>query len=121
MLQVRMGYPIMDPSLRQVIAHYVSPYLCISGSYVHNQLTHLQKYKPIVITCSKENLDIFPFDSVYAYSDLRRMQRLLLRLWKNGLRNGVQKFSCRVMVKSKAVLLHSHFGPGGVECLELKR
>ena len=47
---------------RPTVAHLVSPYLFLTGSWIHSQLLHASRTRPIVLTQGTENRALFPFD-----------------------------------------------------------
>lgn len=106
---------------RRVIAHCVSPYLFLTGSWIYGQIINMKRYKPIVLTGKKENLDIFPFDSVYSYGDLSIFEKLFIRLRNDGFSDVYHNYCYGLLRKHNAVLMQCHFGHCGVEFLEVKK
>ena len=49
------------------VAHLVTPYLFVTGSWIHAQLLHNPRYRAIVMTQATENLGVFPFDPIYDF------------------------------------------------------
>src|SRR5262252_5577444 len=74
---------------RPVVAHFVFPYLFLTGSWIHSQLINTTRHSPIVITEGTENLDTFPFSPLYAYGDLGLTRKMLLGL-RAGRRRGLR-------------------------------
>lgn len=105
----------------KVIAHCVSPYLFAAGSWVYGQLVNMKRYKPIVLTATTENLDIFPFSPVYSYGDLSMIQKVLIRLRNDGFNDVYHNFFYGALRKYHAALMHCHFGTCGVGFLEVKK
>ncbi len=106
---------------RPVVAHFVYSYLFGTGSWIYGQLTHMRRFAPIVLTNETENLDIFSVPRIYDYSRLGRSWRALLCLSKGRLHGARPVYFERVLRRERARLIHSHFGPGGVDMLGLKR
>lgn len=104
-----------------VVAHCCSPYLFSTGSWIHSQLVHLSRYQAIVLTNKTENLDLFPFDSVYAYDRLHPLRRALFCLRRGRLSGGREPFFEAALRGRRARLIHSHFGYVGWTMLEVKR
>lgn len=108
-------------SERPIVAHFVSPYLFGTGSWIYSQLVHLRRYRPIVLTDQTTNLDLFPFTPIYTYENVSAPQKALLCLWKGRLRGASPAFFEWVVRRQQASLLHSHFGTYAVEMLTVKR
>ncbi|MCA9728956.1 MAG: hypothetical protein KC729_14790, partial [Candidatus Eisenbacteria bacterium] len=53
---------------RPTVAHLVTPYLFLTGSWIHSQLAHARRTRPVVITQSVEHRDVFPFEQVHDLS-----------------------------------------------------
>ena len=106
---------------RPTVAHFVSPYLFSTGSWIYGQLVHAQQYKPIVLTDQTVNLDVFPFEPIYTYENVSAPRKALLCLGKGRLRGAREPFFERVLRRQKPCLMHAHFGTSAVEMLELKR
>jgi len=107
-------------SEKTVVAHSVNPYLPASGSWIYSQLVNMKRYRPIVLTKRKENLDSFPFEPVYAQYDLPLIRRGYEKLYKKLTRTYFPSYK-RVLIKTGAPLLHSHFCNYGMEDVTLKR
>lgn len=106
---------------RPVVAHFVFPYLFRTGSWIHSPLINMKRYTPIVVTDRTENLEIFPFSPVYSYSDVGYARKLALALRERRPRGLCPAFFWRVLHKRRARLLHAHFGPVGVDLLDIRR
>jgi len=106
---------------RPTVAHFVTPYLFGTGSWVHAQLIHMRHYRPIVLTYRTENLDVFPFDPVYAYESVNIARKALFCLSLGRVSGGLEPYLERVLRQQRARLIHVHFGNSGVDMLETKR
>lgn len=106
---------------RPTVAHFVTPYLFGTGSWVHGQLVHMRRYRPIVLTYHAENLDVFPFHPVYAYESLSAVRKAILCLSRGRVRGALQLYFECVLRRQGARLIHVHFGNSGVDMLETKR
>jgi len=105
---------------RPVVAHFVFPYLFLTGSWIHSQLINTTRHSPIVITEDTENLDTFPFSPLYAYGDLGPTRKMWLGL-RAGRRRGLRPaFFARVLRRQRARLIHAHFGYAGAELLDVR-
>ncbi|NRA96745.1 MAG: glycosyltransferase [Planctomycetes bacterium] len=104
------------------IAHSVIVYLPMSENWIWTQIAGHNRYRPLVLTKRAENLDAFPLDGVggeivAAYSGpVARAIRKMTRRF--GDHYAVHR---RAVERRRPVLLHSHFGRGGWEDLQLAR
>ncbi len=96
---------------RTCVAHSTHPYLPMSQSWIHNQLTHLQRYRPIVLTKRTVNLDRFPIDGIYPLHALPWWRVPIEKL--RARRLGYFPYRRRVMADERAAILHSHAGTYG--------
>lgn len=108
------------PTDRPVVAHFVYPYLFRTGSWIYAQIVNLARVKPIVVTERVENLDIFPFEAVFAYGALSRLDKVWLCL-RYGRRGAYWLFHEVVLRRERVDIMHAHLGGCGVALLELKR
>src|SRR2546426_12775352 len=108
----------MTAADRPTVAHVVTPYLFAMGSWVYGQLVHLRRYRPIVLTYATQNLDVFPFDPVYAYESVSAARKAVLCLSKGRVSRGCEQYYERVLSRQRARLMHVHFGNAGVDMLE---
>lgn len=111
----------MDRDHRRVIAHFVFPYLFRTGSWIYGQLTNIEKFKSIVFTNRKENLDIFPFEPLYSYEDLQWARKVFIRLRNRGFNDVFYNFFYGLLKTHKPVLMHCHFGTCGAEFLKVSK
>src|SRR3990172_5869194 len=57
----------MDDMNKPVVAVYSQNYLGVSGTFIYRQLQGISHwFSPIVLASNIYNLDLFPFDSIYA-------------------------------------------------------
>ncbi len=111
----------MGEDHKRVIAHLVSSYLFLTGTWIHRQIVNTKRYKPVVLTTKTENLDIFPFEPIFSYGHLSTIEKVFIRL-RNHAFNGVYyNFFYGLLRKHKAVLMHCHFGSCGVTFLNVKK
>jgi colanic acid/amylovoran biosynthesis glycosyltransferase len=105
---------------KSVVAHFVFPYLFLTGSWIHSQLINTTRHTSIVVTEGTENLDMFPFSPLYAYGDLGYERKVWLWL-RSGRRRGLRSaFFTRVLRRQGARLIHAHFGHVGATLLEVR-
>ena len=104
-----------------VAAHCCTPYLFATGSWIYSQLQHLRQHRAIVLTDRTENLDVFPFEEVYAYNEIHPVRQAYHCLRRRRLSGGRDHFFESVMRRRGARLIHCHVGYVGWEMLEVKR
>ena len=110
---------IPDPLVKPTVAHLHRLYLSLSETFIHQYITHMRRYRPIMLARRTANLDAFPFSPVYAVDRLPRP----LQVW-NYLAfrvRGQQPYFAQVIARERPALLHAHFGPEGALALPLKR
>jgi glycosyltransferase involved in cell wall biosynthesis len=96
---------------RPTVAHLVSPYLFLTGSWIHSQLLHARKTRPIVITQSVENRALFPFEPVHDLSPHARGIRKPGFLGSKFLLGRYPERPYRRILDQEAVrVLHAHLG-----------
>src|SRR5215831_19531604 len=102
------------------VAHFVCPYLLPTTNWIHAQLVHLRRYRPIVITDDTVNRELFPFEPVYPYAALSLVRKGYLCLSRRRLHGAMNPFIEWVLRRERSVVLHGHFGQAGVALLEVK-
>jgi len=65
----------MKEDNKKIIAHSVNSYLFRTGSWLYSQLTNVKKFKSVVVSTRKQNLDVFPWPDAYFLSDLSVFNR----------------------------------------------
>lgn len=112
----------MNRTSKQVVAHYVSNYLFLTGSWIHSQLTHMKKYQPIVLSYDKKtNLEMYPFDPVYCYCELSFIQKVWIRATSWGIKGVFNAYCYQTLKKHQVKIVHCHFGDSAIHFLELKK
>ncbi|NIM18839.1 MAG: glycosyltransferase [Candidatus Latescibacteria bacterium] len=112
---------------KQAIAVYLRYYLSISMTFVYRQLHGAaSRFRPIVLTSSLSNLDIFPYEPIYAkeWNFFDRVQSRLERLLKRkyaALPPIHIRYWKRIVREQKVRLIHAHFGPYALEILPVAR
>lgn len=101
---------------RPVVAHCANPFLPLTTVWVYDQLRSLQCYRPVALTQTRLNDDLFPFDAVYDFSCRRGLVRLTERIRRKF--TGFYAGYGRVMRDAGAVVAHAHFGQEGFRCLK---
>ncbi|MCC7264167.1 MAG: glycosyltransferase [Candidatus Latescibacteria bacterium] len=103
----------------KTVGHCATPYLHANGSWVHSQLSRLQRYRPVVLTQEEENLDQFPVGRLYTARAYPLWQRAGNRLWLKL--TGEYPYYARLLRQEGACLIHAHFGYQGCRCLRARR
>jgi colanic acid/amylovoran biosynthesis glycosyltransferase len=110
----------MKPTVAQpIVAHLHRCYLALSETFIYQYLTHLRRYRPLMLARRTENLANFPFEEVYAVSRQPRP----VQAWNYFALKwfGWQPYFQQVLHQWKPALLHAHFGPEGVNALLLRQ
>jgi colanic acid/amylovoran biosynthesis glycosyltransferase len=103
------------------VAHFVCPYLLRTTNWIHAQLVHLRRYRPIVITDSIANRELFPFEPVYAYAALSFVRKGYFHLSGRRPHDAINPFIEWVLRRERSIALHGHFGQAGVALLDVKQ
>jgi glycosyltransferase involved in cell wall biosynthesis len=100
------------------IAFAVHKYLGLSETFIYESLRSIKSYEAIVLTQAKENLDKFPFSSVYSISDLPFYNK-----FTENLTNHFGRFSYfkNIVKEQRIKLIHAQFAWDGIFMLPLKR
>ena len=105
---------------RPTVAHLVSPYLFLTGSWIHSQLLHASRTRPIVLTQGTENRALFPFEPVYDMSpNTRGLRKPLYLASKYFLGRYPEKPYREILDRESARLLHAHLGWEGARTIGL--
>lgn len=106
------------PGSHKTVAHCATPYLQLNNGWLYAQLTHLNRYRPIVLTQEHLNPERFSGARVYsaeAYPPLRRFSNRLVRRWC-----GMYPYYSEILTREHTDLIHAHFGHQGCRCLRAK-
>jgi len=102
------------------VAHAVSDYLFSTGTWIYSQLQNLRRYRSIVLTNRINNLDAFPFEPIYSYEHVGRLQKAVLCLREGRTSGASDPFFEGALRREQACLLQAHFGFTGVSMLGIK-
>lgn len=103
------------------VAHCVTPYLFLTGSWIHSQLRHAGRYRPIVLTQRAENLNVFPFVPVHNLGATGGPERLWGQFSKYVLGRFPTGPYTRVLRSEEARILHAHQGWEGARLVHASR
>ncbi len=82
------------------VAIYIDKYLQLSETFIYNEIKHLKRCHPIVLTKEILNEDVFPFEDLFLY-----------RKGNIG----------KILEENKIGLIHAHFGWSGISALPIAR
>ena len=103
----------------ETIAHLVTPYLFRTGSWIHTQLRHARRYRPIVITQAREDPAAFPFEPVHCVTDsLGTLARIGNRCRELAGWRMTRRY-LELLRSERAVLIHAHLGWEGARALRV--
>src|SRR5574341_1192166 len=103
-----------------VVAQIQKVYLPYSEIFVYRFLSHFKRIIPVVITQKLKNSDLFPIKHLIDTSIKRFTVRWMRHQFYKLL--GHENFFVEKALKgSSTKLIHAHFGPRGVESLEVAR
>jgi len=99
------------------VAHFVSPYLFQTGSWIHTQLTHTRETRPVVIAHKLDQPERFPFEPLHhVTAGLGSWGRL-----SHGLRYYLGKYSPGLcgpaFDQERPALIHAHMGWEGARAV----
>ena len=105
--------------MKPVVAHSANPYLPATATWIYDQIRALKRYRPIVLTQTRQNLDRFPTETVLSAEDISPVRRTTLRLTRKmrGTYAGYENW----LREHNAALIHAHFGQEGYRCLSAKQ
>ncbi|MEZ4648466.1 MAG: glycosyltransferase [Candidatus Eisenbacteria bacterium] len=110
----------MNGSRRPTVAHCVTPYLFLTGSWIHSQLANSSRYRPVVLTQGTENLELFPFSPVHDLSARSSLGRLGALASKYVLGRFPSGPYLRAIREEGVTLLHAHQGWEGARIAHLR-
>jgi colanic acid/amylovoran biosynthesis glycosyltransferase len=94
------------------VAHSVNPFLFGTGSWVYGQIQSRKRWDAIVVCKRRENTSQYPFERVFALTDLSLPRQVQQRLGRRFQR-GVFPFMREAIREHGARVLHSHFASQG--------
>lgn len=97
------------------IGHYHPIWLPNTMTWLYRQITELEVYSKNSVYCEHaQNLELFPFDSVYAFENEPYLKRVSDRFWKKLGKSPGLGSMMSTMRQNGIELLHSHFGHVGI-------
>jgi len=104
---------------RPVVAHVASRYYSLTENWIHTQVKHLDRYRPLVLTWRTENLNGDFVPKYYALLERSRLEHLANGLARRLL--GYYPSFYYRLHRRRAQLIHAHFGELGYFALPLAR
>ena len=102
-----------------VVAHCADPFLPSTTVWMYDQIRTLKRYKPIVLTQTRQNEDQFPFEPVFSAEDLPPYRQIANRVMRKIC--GTYGAYGQWLRENEAQLIHAHFGHEGCRCLAAKK
>lgn len=101
------------------VAHLITPYLFPTGTWIHTQLVHARRTRPIVLTRKLEHRERFPFEPVHVVpAPGGRLMRLPHEL-RIRLGSLPPDRYLPILNREGARLLHAHMGWEGARAVDL--
>lgn len=105
---------------KTVVAQIQKVYLPYSEIFVYRFLSHFKRVVPVVITQKLKNSDLFPIKYLMDISIKRFTKSWIKHQFYKLLGNKIF-FMEKALKECGAKLIHAHFGPRGVESLEIAK
>lgn len=103
------------------IVHLVTPYLFHTGSWIYSQIKNISKFRCVVFTYCKENLDVFPYNKVVSFDEFSITRRILTKFYRKVAGDHYGLYFKSYSDKYKPVLFHAHLGQEGARWLNFSR
>ncbi len=107
--------------MKQTVAHLTNEYLPLTQTWLYNQVINLKCYKPIVLAQTVMNLDKFPTQNVYSFSNRNIFMKKINSLNIKFRGYYLSDYFKKILKKNRVKLLHAHFGTEGFRYLKLKK
>ncbi len=101
------------------VAHLVTPYLFQTGTWIHTQLLHARRTRPVVLTRQLENTERFPFQPVHLVPGPRRRVARLVDALRHRLGSLPPDRYLPILSREGARLIHAHLGWEGARAVDL--
>ncbi len=88
-------------------------------TWVHGQIRHHRRYRPVVITQEARNKGMFPAETLHDVAQWPVGKRLVHRVVRRL--TGQYAFYAPILRREEAALIHAHFGQEGYRCLMARR
>jgi len=99
--------------------HYISKFLPITEVWMYNQVRFIKNFKPVVISRSGTNSNLFPFEPKYSLKENGDFT-YWLNIFISRLIGYIPYFYL-VCKKENVKILHVHFGYNGIKFINLKK
>lgn len=115
------------------VLHYRSCYLPLSETFIHQFVSHLTRWRPVVMTGERAHAGAFPLDQVEMVRGIALPQGRWGKLWWQGMRRllygGMGPVEARVAAfeddvraclrRHRPGLLHAHFAPDALRVVRI--
>lgn len=106
-------------SKQHTVAHYVSTYLPLTENWIYRLLVNHQKFRPVILSRKKSNLNLFSIGNLYSLSDFSIIRRYSEIFFFRVA--GYFILFRQICSQNHVRILHVHFGYHGVKFIGLKR
>jgi colanic acid/amylovoran biosynthesis glycosyltransferase len=109
------------------VAHFKSPYLGYSETFIHNYISHHHRYEPVVVAAETANLDQFSVNSLMKvpawWGPAETLRRFLTSKFRRfRVREPLyEQGYAWALRKAQPDVVHAHFGLSGLLMLPVKR
>ncbi len=109
-----------------VVASYCTTFLKKEMRHIYRQVTALQDFRTFIMTKSRENADVYPFDDIEVLprpriNFLARFHKKYIKRMEPVFYRGEYDQLCGVLERRRADLMHVYFGHTGVHLLPFIR
>jgi len=109
-----------------VVASYCTTFLKKEMRHIYRQVTALREFRTFIMTKSRENADVYPFDDIEVLprpriNFLARFHKKYIKRMEPVFYRGEYDQLCGVLDRRRADLMHVYFGHTGVHLLPFIR
>jgi colanic acid/amylovoran biosynthesis glycosyltransferase len=101
------------------VAHLITPYLFQTGTWIHTQLVHARRTRPIVLTWKLEHPESFPFQPIYLLAASGGPGTRLWHALRTRWGNFPPALYRQILAREGARLLHAHLGWEGARAIDV--
>lgn len=107
----------------QKVAHVCNDYLPLTQTFIYSFLKNMRTYEPFVLANTVMNVNLFPLQQIVAIPQASAAERVINKIVRMvGVCPSTQYgYYKSILTKERPGLIHAHFGPIGVQALELRK